>query len=110
MPTDAFANGEICYLLNTREEPVWYQTLGDDSTPTLDNTHKRVYIIKDVYCNALIGDVNINGDVNISDVTSLVNILLGKSDDTYGTADVNADGTINISDITTLVKIILDKK
>lgn len=109
MPAESFANGEICYLLNTGEEAVWYQTLNDDSTPTLDSTHKRIYYIKDVYCNALIGDVNLNGEVNISDVTALINIVLGKSNDTYGTADLNADGNINISDVTKLVNIILDK-
>lgn len=54
-----------------------------------------------------IGDVNGDGTVNISDVTLLVNIILGNATDPYGNADVNGDGTVNISDVTLLVNIIL---
>ncbi|MBQ6749354.1 MAG: hypothetical protein IJR02_01130, partial [Bacteroidaceae bacterium] len=46
---------------------------------------------------------------NISDVTALVNIILGKGTDENGTADVNNDGSVNISDVTALVNIILGK-
>jgi hypothetical protein len=53
------------------------------------------------------GDVNGDGTVNISDVTLLVNIILGNATDPYGNADVNGDGTVNISDVTLLVNIIL---
>lgn len=55
------------------------------------------------------GDVNGDGSVNISDVTTLVNIILGKGTDTNGMADVNEDGWVNISDVTLLVNIILGK-
>ena len=39
------ASGEVCYKLNGEREnldAVWYQTLGEDVTPVLDNTHKIV--------------------------------------------------------------------
>ena len=38
-------NGEICFLLNdgNTSEPTWFQTLGEDANPLLDNTHKVVY-------------------------------------------------------------------
>lgn len=57
------------------------------------------------------GDVNLDGEVNISDVTSLVNYILGKDTTPFSekAADVNGDGTINISDVTGLVNIILGK-
>lgn len=57
-----------------------------------------------------IGDVNNDGKVNISDVTQLVNIILGKAtaDDKHF-VDVNGDGNVNISDVTQLVNIILGK-
>jgi len=55
------------------------------------------------------GDVNGDDQVNISDVTSLVNIILGKASKSDG-SDVNGDGQVNISDVTTLVNIILGKK
>ena len=41
-----FTSGEVTYLLNsgvTDGTQVWYQTLGTDSCPTLDNTHGTVY-------------------------------------------------------------------
>lgn len=53
-------------------------------------------------------DVNRNGDVEISDVNVLINILLGKATGTHGDGDVNADGKVNITDVTDLVNIIMD--
>ncbi|MCR4920187.1 MAG: hypothetical protein K5945_00570, partial [Bacteroidaceae bacterium] len=42
---DRLASGEICYALNKGQEaPAWYQTLGEDPYPVLDNTHKLVYM------------------------------------------------------------------
>ena len=60
-----------------------------------------------------IGDVNRDGEINISDVTAMIDIILGKetAEDNYDhkAADVNTDGTINISDVTNLIDIILGK-
>ena len=52
------------------------------------------------------------GDVNEdSDVTSLVNIILGKqSDYRMEISDVNEDGGVTIADVTSLVNIILGKQ
>ena len=55
------------------------------------------------------GDVNGDGQVTIADVTALVNIILGKSEDELGMADVNGDGPVTIADVTALVNIILGK-
>lgn len=53
-------------------------------------------------------DLNGDGSVNVGDVTTLVNMILGKApkDDN---ADLNADGSINVGDVTTLVNKILGK-
>ena len=63
---------------------------------------------------SIIGDVNRDGKVNISDVTAQVNIILGKDkpEDNYDydAADVDRDGEIRIGDVTELVNIILGKK
>ena len=57
------------------------------------------------------GDVNGDGEVNIADVTTLINIILGKDiEPTSGVADVNTDGEVNITDVTALVNIILGKE
>lgn len=53
-----------------------------------------------------VGDVNGDSSVNVSDVTSLVGIILGNSEPNSA-ADVNKDGEVNVSDVTAIVSIIL---
>ena len=55
----------------------------------------------------LIGDVNSDGYVNISDVTYLINLLLSNANAPEA-ADVNTDGSVNISDVTALINILLN--
>lgn len=54
------------------------------------------------------GDVNLDGQVSIADVTYLVNILLGKTPVNF-MSDVNRDGQVSIADVTYLVNILLGK-
>lgn len=55
---------------------------------------------------SLPGDVNADGNVNISDVNVLIGLIL--SGGTYTTAaDVNNDGNVNISDVNATIAIIL---
>ena len=55
------------------------------------------------------GDVNADGQIDISDVVVLVNyILTGNADNIHlGVADINDDDSIDISDVVGLVNIIL---
>ena len=56
------------------------------------------------------GDVNGDGTVTITDVTELVNIILGKNTEAVEVniaTDVNRDHKITIADVTALVNIIL---
>ena len=54
------------------------------------------------------GDVNSDGNVDISDVVELVNIILGSKDSAENKrADVNGDTNTDISDVVELVNIIL---
>jgi hypothetical protein len=56
-----------------------------------------------------LGDVNHDGDVNIADVTRLIDYLLGSTTDIYlDCADVKADGDINIADVTALIDLLLN--
>ncbi len=56
------------------------------------------------------GDVNGDGEVNISDINTLIDIIMGgEADDmTFKRADVNNDSEVNISDINTLIDIVLN--
>jgi surface protein len=53
------------------------------------------------------GDVNHDGQVNITDVTTLISMIM--SDNTSGNpeADVNSDGNVNITDVTTLITMVM---
>lgn len=56
-----------------------------------------------------LGDVNCDGKLSISDVTTLINYLLGGSPDPFDdvAADVNEDTKISISDVTALINLLL---
>ena len=56
---------------------------------------------------SLVGDVNHDGNVNISDVVRLVNIILSDGTEENSSADVNQNGHVDISDVVRLVNIIL---
>ena len=56
------------------------------------------------------GDVNMDGEVNIADITDLINIILRSislDEQSFLLADIDEDGEIGIADITTLIDIIL---
>ena len=54
------------------------------------------------------GDVNGDRRINVSDVTALVNRILGVVQIDDALADVNGDGKVNVSDVTDLVNRILN--
>ena len=55
--------------------------------------------------NGLRGDVNRDGEVNISDINALIDIILGGNSDYDG--DVNGDGEVNIADVNAVIDVIL---
>ena len=56
-----------------------------------------------------VGDVNCDGYVNITDVTTLIDHLLGTTSTGFkaANADTNKDGQVNIADVTTLIDYLL---
>ena len=57
----------------------------------------------------ILGDVNCDGHVNISDVTALIDYLLSLNPQPFSetAADVNTSGNINIADVTSLIDVLL---
>ena len=55
------------------------------------------------------GDVDMDGSVNIADVTALIDYLLNGNGSSINVAaaDINNDGEVNISDVTTLIDKLL---
>ncbi|MBO4813468.1 MAG: dockerin type I repeat-containing protein [Muribaculaceae bacterium] len=91
-PLPEGVKGRECTVVFTYPgaELTYHFTQGDTTTPVL-----------------LKGDVNRDGKVNVSDVTALINMILGVITKDEESADVNKDGKINVSDVTALVNIIL---
>ena len=57
-----------------------------------------------LYYIDLTGDVNGDGEVNITDVNAIINLIITGVDNPRG--DVNGDGEINITDINAVINII----
>ena len=58
-----------------------------------------------------LGDVNHDGNVNIEDVTTLINYLLTENEQSFCLicANVNSDDKINIDDVTDLIQMLLTR-
>ena len=72
---------------------------------------KRLWLDEVNAIGRIAGDTNMDGSVNISDVTTLVDYILNKNPNPCdaNACDVNNDGMVNIADVTALVDIILQK-
>ena len=98
---------------------VFYVRLANTSTVgnfngTVTATTGRVSAYADVQgtVNAapvIVGDVNMDGSVNIADVTTLIDYLLGGDESLIDivAADVEQDGMVNIADVTALIDRLL---
>lgn len=59
------------------------------------------------YTAKLLGDLNDDGTLSVTDVTLLVNLILEGGEPDYEVADINKDGSVSVTDVTLLVNIIL---
>lgn len=77
---------------------------------------KRIFIIFIISFCAIVapaairGDVDGNGTVDVSDISSTINVIINKisASQFYNRSDVNVDGTTDVSDINYIVNIILN--
>ena len=76
---------------------------------TIDGSNIKELIEVDVAASFISGDANDDGAVNVFDVTTTVNYILGGGDSNFNedAADVNGDGIVNVFDVTKMVNIIL---
>jgi len=76
-------------------------------TVTGDNGESTTYTIQ--FKTYALGDVNLDGAVDVNDVTALVDIILGTWDTSkkHGNSDINGSGSTDVNDVTALVDIIL---
>ncbi|MBR4830047.1 MAG: M6 family metalloprotease domain-containing protein [Muribaculaceae bacterium] len=107
--TDTWPYGELDSLTNYSTPPAAVYTGGYMNKPItkmrIDNAKSLASFWYVKTEQPLVGDVNHDGEVNIADVSMVIDcIISGKTD---LACDVNNDGEINIADINTIVNIIL---
>lgn len=99
------ANSDLVQSFNLNEVTVaaYYrvsQVGGSNTTPVyVDDITFSYYKI--------IGDVNDDRVVDVTDVTALINNILGTEWYDTNFTDINADGKVDVSDVTALVQILL---
>ena len=87
-------------------EDIFYN--GDDGTggslveAAIDN-----FSIEYTGSASILGDLNFDGTINVLDVITMVNMILGAAEPNYAAGDMNADGSIDVLDIVMIVNIIL---
>lgn len=58
---------------------------------------------------SIVGDIDGNGEVNVSDVTALINHILNAATYDSTLCDIDGNGEVNVTDVTALINILLRK-
>ena len=91
--------------------PIKLQEIRFVPNKTTATAGEQSIAIKALYAHykhqVLMGDINADGEVNVSDVTALVNRILGDTTYPDTICDINGDGEVNVTDVTTLVNRLL---
>lgn len=98
------------YFAGISPECVLYVPMGTKDTYIAKGWNEIIFkggIVE--YDPTIPGDANGDGGVNVFDVTTTVNHILGSGKDGFDekAADVNGDGTVNVFDVTKIVNILL---
>ena len=102
----AYPYGEVAqYALNWLK----YQVLNDETA--FENLLEAPesasqYLTNLSYEDTLLGDINNDGQINVIDIISTVNLIL--SNEYQSIADINSDNQLNVLDIVAIVNIILE--
>ena len=65
------------------------------------------YIINATAPSTRKGDINYDGDIDVSDVTALIAIVLNNASADMNVADLNNDSVIDVSDVTAVIALVL---
>lgn len=76
------------------------------------DTEWMIYVLNELIGSnqGVLGDINVDGAINILDVVIMVNFILGSqipTDVEFSSSDLNSDGILNVLDIIQLINIIL---
>lgn len=102
---DYYPSGNMLYRTAILYVPLGTMELYKQ-TPGWNNFEKiREY---DFPVEGIVGDVTGDGGVDIGDVNAVINMMLGKSEQTAA-SDVTGDGSVDIADVNAVINIMLGK-
>ncbi len=64
--------------------------------------------IEGIIDNFILGDLNFDGVLDVSDVTAMIALVLGYGTPNLAVADLNFDGQVDVSDVTALISHVLN--
>ena len=106
--TDYEYTGEEDYISLTWDDYHAIKIPAGEYNMTLDLPNMRL-VIEKVVAPGMKGDVNGDGVVNITDVTTLISASMSDNFDNiiFNNADMNEDGVISITDVTMLINYVM---
>ena len=97
----------------TQQDPIIYKDDNHLYSFWSDNRNGNyeIYFSKAINTSIILGDINQDGVIDILDIVSIINFILGQED--FSTAeeiasDLNSDGIINIQDVILIINIVLN--
>ena len=96
-----------CYHLDNAawHTDVWFQNHVTYRRQWLQN--RFAWLDANIMAMHVPNDVNIDGVVNISDVTALIGMVMGNGGPVMITGDINGDEDVNITDVTELINLLM---
>ncbi len=108
-------DGEVCTVMlsvnSNMKTGIYPIIIKEIALSDVSATSYRLNYVKstlEIESDAIWGDINGDGKVNIGDVTALINILLSGIENDNPNADLNGDGSVKIGDATTLIDYLLN--
>jgi len=98
--------GSTVFNNNTYDEATLYVPFASIPDYLTATGWKLFANVESIDNEIIIGDVNCDGEVNISDINSVLDMILNGGTDLSG--DVNDDQEVNIDDINIIIQIIID--
>ena len=101
---EGIVEGSIQYLTTSQ---LLAADLSDDGS--IDGYDLNIVSLMISDTSLALGDINNDGNINVSDIVAIVNYIIGTPNETtYDVAaDMNEDGVVNITDIVSLVNQII---
>ena len=95
-----------CSATSTNEPGTYTIIVSGATANNYEISHvKGTLRILDLSAPTLLGDINYDGEVDVTDVVELIDMVLGSIFDPIG--DINGDGEVDVTDVVELIDIVL---